>query len=67
MTMSDCGIPVNYFQGVTFKQSQKRDDVYWYPPVEWCGNDQSTLQGIIDAMRETYRTNKSDYEEMFNL
>lgn len=67
MTMSDCGIPVNYFHGVAFKQSQKRNDVHWYPPVEWYDNDQSTLQDIIDAMREAYRTNKSDYEEMFNL
>lgn len=67
MTASDSGIPAEYFQGVKFKQSQKRNDVHWYPPVEWYGNDQITLQGIIDSMNEVYRTNKSDYEEMFNL
>ena len=67
MEAYDSGMPANYFEGVTFKQSQKRDDVHWYPPVEWYDNNQSTLQGIIDAMRESYRTNKSDYEEMFGL
>lgn len=67
MEAYDSGMPANYFEGVTFKQSQKRDDVHWYPPVEWYDNNQSTLQGIIDAMRESYCTNKSDYEEMFGL
>lgn len=66
MTKSDCGIPANYFQGVTFKPSEKRNDVYWYPPVEWYDNDQGTLDGIIESMSETYRTHKSDYDEMFN-
>ena len=58
-------MPINYFEGVAFKQSPKRDDVYWYPPVEWYGNDNDALQSIIDGMKETYRTNKSDYDEMF--
>lgn len=66
VSKSDCGIPANYFQGVTFKPSQKRDDVYWYPPVEWYDNDQDTLNGIIESMSEVYRTYKSDYDEMFN-
>lgn len=66
MTKSDCGIPANYFQGVTFKPSQKRNDVYWYPPIEWYDNDQSSLNGIIESMTEAYRTHKSDYDEMFN-
>jgi hypothetical protein len=35
--------------------------------VEWYDNNQSTLQGIIDCMKESYLTNKSDYEEMFGL
>ncbi|MBR5332361.1 MAG: WG repeat-containing protein [Muribaculaceae bacterium] len=67
MEAYDSGMPINYFEGVAFKQSQKRDDVRWYPPVEWYNNNQSTLQGIIDCMRESYLTNKSDYEEMFGL
>ena len=67
MEAYDSGMPINYFEGVTFKQSQKRDDVHWYPPVEWYDNNQSTLQGIIDCMKESYLTNKSDYEEMFGL
>lgn len=65
MEKYDSGMPINYFEGVAFKQSPKRDDVYWYPPVEWYGNDNDALQSIIDGMKETYRTNKSDYDEMF--
>ena len=51
-------LPISYlYRGKTIFMSK----------VEWYDNNQSTLQGIIDAMRESYCTNKSDYEEMFGL
>lgn len=65
VSTTDKGMPADYVQGVRMKPAQKRTDVSWYPPQLWYDNNESTLQGIIKQMGNSYRTYKSDYEVLF--
>ena len=65
MIAYDSGMPINYFQGVTFKTAQKRNDIYWYPPIEWYDGKQDIFDEIVKVMTESYRTFESDYNIMF--
>lgn len=65
VSKTDKGMPSDYVQGVRMKPSQRRTDVSWYPPLLWYDNNESTLQGIIKQMGNSYRTYKSDYEVLF--
>lgn len=65
VSTTDKGMPADYVQGVRMKPAQKRTDVSWYPPQLWYDNNESTLQGIIKQMGNSYRTYKSDYDELF--
>ncbi len=66
LTVSDTGLPSDIFQGVKFRQSSKRDDVRWYPPIEWYNGNQDAYSQILEQMKEMYRTFQSDYEELFS-
>ncbi len=65
VSKTDKGMSSDYVQGVRMKPSQRRTDVSWYPPLLWYDNNESTLQGIIKQMGNSYRTYKSDYEVLF--
>ncbi len=63
---TDYGMPADFFQGVKFKTSPKRDDVYWYPPLLWYGDNQADLDKVIEEMKIMYRTFETDYDKLFN-
>lgn len=65
MTSNDSGIPADFFMGAKMKKSTKRNDVEWYPPLEWYDGDQSALDGIISTMKFTYGSYKSEYDTIF--
>lgn len=65
VSTTDKGMPADFVQGVRMKPAQKRTDVSWYPPQLWYDNNESTLQGIIKQMGNSYRAYKSDYDELF--
>ena len=64
--ISDVGLPTELFCGVKFKNAAKRDDVSWYPPIQWYNGDQEVYDQVIKYMIEMYSTFKSDYDELFN-
>lgn len=66
MTMKDNGLPGNFFYGAEMKLSTKRNDVSWYPPLEWYDGQQSVLDQVISEMRSAYGSFQSDYDELFN-
>lgn len=66
MTMNDSGIPADFFMGAKMKKSEKRDDVEWYPPLEWYDGKQSVLDGVVKTMEYTYGSYKSEYDQIFN-
>lgn len=65
VSKTDHGLPADLFMGVKMKPAPKRNDVQWYPPVVWYDNDESTLRSIVEQMGNTYRSYRSDCEEMF--
>lgn len=63
---TDYGLPDDMFEGVELKAAQKRNDIIWYPPVEWYNGQQSILERIVNEMGIMYRTHKTDYDQIFN-
>lgn len=66
LVVSDTGLPSDIFHGVKFRQAPKRDDVRWYPPIEWYNGNQDAYSQILEQMMEMYRTFQSDYDELFS-
>ena len=62
---SDSGIPDDLFEGVRMKCAEKRNDVWWYPPLLWYDGQQSVLDGVVEQMGRAYREFKTDYDELF--
>ena len=67
MTRSDSGLPADYFQGIRLKTAPKRDDVHWYPPIEWYDGNQEVHLRIIEEMGNAYRNFQSDYDKLFDI
>ena len=65
-TKSDRGIPDDLFEGARMKCAAKRNDVWWYPPLEWYEGNQSALDGVVEQMGRAYREFKSEYDLLFN-
>lgn len=63
---SDSGIPDDLFEGTRMKCTTKRNDVWWYPPLEWYDGNQSALNSVIEQMGRAYREYKSEYDILFN-
>lgn len=59
------GWPADTYQGVVIKPAQKRNDVYWYAPEMWYSSP-SLYQAVIEAMRNTYGSFKTDVEQLFD-
>lgn len=62
---SDHGFPADFFNGVRLKAANKRDDVVWYPPLQWYDGNEGLLQSIVKQMGNSYRNYSSDYELLF--
>ena len=65
VTVTDRGIPDNLFEGTKMKCTKKRNDVWWFPPVEWYDGQQSALDSVIEQMGRGYREYKSEYDTLF--
>lgn len=65
MVSMDSGIPVDFFMGAKMQKCQKRNDVDWYPPLNWYDGDQSILDGIVDTMKYAYEHYESEYDVLF--
>ncbi len=64
MDVIEKGWPADTYQGVVLKPAQKRDDVYWYAPESWYTNP-SLYKAIIESMRNSYGSFKTDIEKLF--
>lgn len=62
----DLGIAADYFKGCTLKLAKKRDDVLWYPPLEWA-KSQTEYDKKIEKMKDTYLHFITDCEALFGL
>lgn len=60
----DYGLPADLFSGCTLKVAKKRDDVNWYPPLEWA-EGQSEYKDKVEVMRQTYLHFITDCEKLF--
>lgn len=65
MVSMDSGIPADFFMGAKMQKCQKRNDVDWYPPLNWYDGDQSILDGIVDTMKYAYEHYESEYDVLF--
>lgn len=62
---SDSGIPDDLFEGTRMKCTTKRNDVWWYPPLEWYDGNQSALDSVVEQMGRAYRDYQSEYDKLF--
>ena len=62
---SDSGIPDDLFEGTRMKCTTKRNDVWWYPPLEWYDGNQSALDSVVEQMGRAYREYESEYDKLF--
>lgn len=60
----DFGIPADYFNGCNLKLAKKRDDVLWYPPLEW-ERTQEAYNKKVEKMKQTYSNFVTDCELLF--
>lgn len=60
----DYGLPAVLFNGCTLKVAKKRDDVLWYPPLEW-SKSQNEYDRKVEALKQTYLHFVTDCEKLF--
>ncbi len=63
-SMTDRGYPSDAFFGAKMRKVLPRNDIQWYPPLEWSKN-QSAFEMLIKSMNSSYRNAKSDYNKLF--
>lgn len=61
----DIGLDKDQLNGCKMKLAPKRNDVIWYPPMEWYGNDKSKYDEVIGKMKTSYKDYGSDYNSYF--
>lgn len=61
----DNGFDKDQFNGCKMKLAPKRNDVIWYPPMEWYGNDKLKYDEVIGNMKVSYKDYGSDYNSYF--
>ncbi|MGM9868445.1 MAG: WG repeat-containing protein [Sodaliphilus sp.] len=62
MTKTDKGLPSEFFAGIHFAKAAKRNDVLWYPPMQWYDNKESIFNEAVNKLKEAYRTIQTDYD-----
>ncbi len=62
---TDHGYPSETFAGAQMRKTEKRNDIFWYPPESW-SDDKSSYQQLVESMGAAYRSAKSDYEQLFD-
>ena len=61
----DIGLDKDQLNGCKMKLAPKRNDIIWYPPMEWYGNDKSKYDEVISKMKTSYKDYGSDYNSYF--
>lgn len=65
VTVTDRGVPEDLFEGTRMKCTKRRDDIWWFPPLEWYDGQQSALDNVVEQMGKGYREYKSEYDTLF--
>lgn len=65
VTKTDRGFSEDSFQGIRMSTAPSRDDIHWYPPMQWYNNNESLFNTILQSLGNTYRTFTSDYDRLF--
>lgn len=47
------------------KLAKKRNDIEWYPPMEWYGDGSNVYTLIKKEMMDAYKNFASDYDRLF--
>lgn len=61
----DNGFDKDQLNGCRMRLAPKRNDIIWYPPMEWYGNDKSKYEEVIGRMKTAYKDYGSDYNSYF--
>lgn len=61
----DIGMAYDDFMNCKLKKSQKRNDVCWYPPMEWYDNNKNKYDEAIRKMKVTYKEYGKKYDQFF--
>lgn len=64
-SMSDVGFPADLVKGCVMKLAKKRNDIEWYPPMEWYGDGSNVYTLIKEEMMDAYKNFTSDYDRLF--
>ena len=62
---SDIGFPADLVKGCVMKLAKKRNDIEWYPPMEWYGDGSNVYTLIKEEMMDAYKNFTSDYDRLF--
>ena len=60
----DLGLPSDFFSGCVLKIAQSRDDVRWFPPLEWA-RSQKDYDKKVETLKQTYLNFMTDCERLF--
>ncbi len=61
----DHGFKADAFDGTRMKIAEPRNDVIWYPPMEWYKNNEPAHHDAAEKMGEMYRFMVPDLERIF--
>lgn len=61
----DMGFAKDDFKNCKMKLAPKRNDITWYPPMEWYGNDKVKYNELMEKMKVSYKDYGSDYNTYF--